>query len=34
VLDLDRPRRGILQISQEPMFHLKYVLERAAVTEK
>ena len=34
VLDLDRPRRGIFQISQEPMLHLKQVLDRAAETGK
>jgi Protein of unknown function (DUF4239) len=34
VLDLDRPRRGLFQISQEPMLHLKQVLERPAVTGK
>ena len=34
VLDLDRPRRGIFQISQEPILHLKQVLDRAAVAGK
>lgn len=32
VLDLDRPRRGIFEISQEPMLHLKEVIERDAGT--
>ena len=26
VLDVDRPRRGIFEISQEPMLHLKHLL--------
>jgi hypothetical protein len=30
VLDLDRPRRGIFKISQEPMLHLKQLFERDA----
>jgi len=30
VLDLDRPRRGIFRISQEPMVHLKALLERGS----
>ena len=28
VLDLDRPRHGMFQISQEPIVHLKEVLTR------
>jgi len=32
VLDLDRPRRGIFRISQEPMLHLKQMLDRGATT--
>ena len=34
VLDLDRPRRGIFQISQEPMLHLKQLFERDADTNR
>jgi hypothetical protein len=34
VLDLDRPRRGIFQISQEPISHIKQVLDRTALTGK
>jgi len=30
VLDLDRPRRGIFRISQEPIVHLKELLDRGA----
>ena len=33
VLDLDRPRRGIFEISQEPMLHLKEILGRANTVE-
>jgi len=32
VLDLDRPRRGIFRISQEPLLHLKQVFERETDT--
>jgi hypothetical protein len=28
VLDLDRPRRGIFRISQEPIVHLKELMNR------
>ena len=34
VLDLDRPRRGIFEISQEPMLHLKHLFEREAETNR
>jgi hypothetical protein len=34
VLDLDRPRRGIFKISQDPMLHLKHVFEREAGTNR
>jgi hypothetical protein len=34
VLDLDRPRRGIFRISQEPILHLKQVLDRDGATGK
>ena len=34
VLDLDRPRRGIFKISQEPMIHLKQLFDREAGTNK
>jgi hypothetical protein len=34
VLDLDRPRRGIFQISQEPMVHLKQLFEHEAETKR
>jgi hypothetical protein len=30
VLDLDRPRHGVFQISQEPIVHLKELLDRGA----
>ena len=30
ILDLDRPRRGLFKLSQEPMLHLKETLERRA----
>jgi len=34
VLDLDRPRRGIFPISQEPMSHLKQLFERDSEANK
>jgi hypothetical protein len=34
VLDLDRPRRGIFSISQEPMLHLKQLFEHEAGTNR
>ena len=34
VLDLDRPRRGIFRISQEPMLHLKQLFERDVEANK
>jgi hypothetical protein len=34
VLDLDRPRRGLFQISQEPLLHLKTVLARDGAAGK